>query len=335
MDKERWKWIVTGLLILLALSVAFLVVGAQSGVDWGTVLGLVSPAGIVLLLLLGGLYQMGEALTCRTVVHTRLPQFTLWQAWRIVHLKIFFDVASFGTASIPMQTYALYRLGLHPGAGIGLMTLEYVLHKASVLGYGIFMLAAQFPWLRLSGSAALAYLLPACCVIAVIIAVLVLLCVWEPIQRGADWLICRLPEGGKWGRRKEAWRKQLAALYGESRAFCANKKAVATCFLWNIGKLFALFSIPWVCMDLLGITELTFSQGQLLSSLMLLITGALPNVAGIGPTEFSFLLLFSPYTEELTVAVLALYRLATYYAPFLVSIVPFCTINQGKSSHPQ
>ena len=62
MDKERWKWIVTGLLILLALSVAFLVVGAQSGVDWGTVLGLVSPAGIVLLLLLGGLYQMGEAL---------------------------------------------------------------------------------------------------------------------------------------------------------------------------------------------------------------------------------------------------------------------------------
>ena len=73
MDKERWKWIVTGLLILLALSVAFLVVGAQSGVDWGTVLGLVSPAGIVLLLLLGGLYQMGEALTCRTVLLEHVP----------------------------------------------------------------------------------------------------------------------------------------------------------------------------------------------------------------------------------------------------------------------
>ena len=38
---------------------------------------------------------------------------------------------------------------------------------------------------------------------------------------------------------------------------------------------------------------LNFAQAQLLASLMLLITNALPNVAGVGPMEFAFLLLFA------------------------------------------
>lgn len=34
----------------------------------------------------------------------------------------------------------------------------------------------------------------------------------------------------------------------------------------------------------------------------------------------------------MTMAALALYRMATYYVPFLVSIYPFCTISRGESA---
>ena len=62
---------------------------------------------------------------------------------------------------------------------------------------------------------------------------------------------------------------------------------------------------------------------------MLLLTGALPNVAGVGPTEFAFLLLFAPYAGQSGAALaLVLYRAFTYYLPFLVSIGPFCRMGR-------
>ena len=82
---------------------------------------------------------------------------------------------------------------------------------------------------------------------------------------------------------------------------------------------------------LLGCTALTFGQAQLLAALMLLITNALPNVAGVGPMEFAFLLLFAPWSDT-TVAssALVLYRVATYFFPFLLSVIVFlCEENRS------
>ena len=58
--------------------------------------------------------------------------------------------------------------------------------------------------------------------------------------------------------------------------------------------------------------------------LMLLITSALPNVAGVGPMEFAFLLLFAPWADTaIASSALVLYRMATYFFPFLLSVIVF------------
>lgn len=63
---------------------------------------------------------------------------------------------------------------------------------------------------------------------------------------------------------------------------------------------------------------------MLLASLMLLITSALPNVAGVGPMEFAFLLLFAPWADTaIASSALVLYRVATYFFPFLLSVIVF------------
>ena len=62
----------------------------------------------------------------------------------------------------------------------------------------------------------------------------------------------------------------------------------------------------------------------LLAALMLLITSALPNVAGVGPMEFAFLLLFAPWADTaIASSALVLYRVATYFFPFLLSVIVF------------
>lgn len=57
---------------------------------------------------------------------------------------------------------------------------------------------------------------------------------------------------------------------------------------------------------------------------VLLITSALPNVAGVGPMEFAFLLLFAPWADTaIASSALVLYRVATYFFPFLLSVIVF------------
>lgn len=332
MGGKQKKFLLTGALVLAALTAAFGLLLRGSGAEVVAAFSALSPQGLLLLLVLEGGYQGMEALVCRTMVRTRLPRFSLWQAWKVVHLKIFGDVTSFGTASVPMQAYALRRLGLPAGEGVGMMTLEYVFHKGSILLYASVLLALQWGWLGGEDQGATAYLLPAYGVVALIITCLVLLCLWPGVQRGALWLVDRLPERGKWPQRKASFREQLRRLQTQSQALLGNKGCCARLLLLNAGKLALLFSLPWACMNLLGAACPSFYRMQMLSAMMLLITSALPNVAGVGPTEFAFLLLFTPYAGPSQTAVaLLLYRGVTYYAPFLASIYPFCAINRGKA----
>ena len=61
-------------------------------------------------------------------------------------------------------------------------------------------------------------------------------------------------------------------------------------------------------------------QIQTLSALAHVISSALPNIAGMGSVEAAFLLLFSCYMDAADVSsVLVLYRLSTYFVPFLLS----------------
>lgn len=322
--------LVTGVLALVSITLVFALLLRGSGTELLPALAGLSPWGILIPAALGALYQILEAMICRSIVRVHLPDFPLRQAWRVVHLKVFGDVASFGTASIPMQSYALHRQGLPAGAGVGLMTLEYVFHKLSILLYAAVMLAFQWTWLKQTSRGVTGYLLPACGVIALIICALVLVCTWDRVQRLVLWAADRLPDTQRWNGRKEKLRIQLGALYTQSQALLRDRRCCGKILLLNAAKLFVLFSIPAVCMQALDLACPPFYRVQLLSALMLLITSVLPNVAGAGPAEFAFLLIFTPYVGGDGAALaLILYRAATYYAPFLVSLIPFCTI-QGR-----
>ena len=330
MAYKRKEMILTGILVLLAVTAVLVLLLRDQGGQILSALGALTLRDLVCLLLMEGAYQLTEAMICRTIVRTRIPDFSLFRAWKTVHLKVFGDVASFGTASVPMQMYFLHQNGMPAGAAMGQMTLEYAFHKGSVLLYASGMLCAQWGWLRENAGGVMRYLLPAYGICALIIAALVLICVWPGFQQGALRLIRRLPETGKWPARKAKFQEQIFFLRQESRALFRNGPCCARVILLNMVKLFILFSIPWACMGLLGVTGPAFARMQALSSLMLLITGALPNVAGAGPTEVAFLLIFSGFLGSADAAlVLILYRAATYYTPFLASIFAFCTIWRG------
>ena len=283
-----------------------------------------SAAELVLLPAMGLGYSLLDAAVFFSLVQGRLPSFRYRESVTLTFLTVFGNTTTSGAGSLPLQSYYLYRRGLSAGSGVGLMLLEYILHKTTVLLYAAAVMLAQGSWLRQKMPSLMRYIYPGFAVCGAIIAALALLCTWDRVRQLLEWGIGKLPKDGPWEKRKEEWNKNLEFLYKEAEKLRKNRRACRRAVLFSIVKLSWLYTIPCVCLQMAGAHGLPAGKAFALSSILLLITGALPNVAGAGPTEFAFLLLFEPWNGRATAAgALILYRIATYFFPFLISIGVF------------
>ena len=152
----------------------------------------------------------------------------------------------------------------------------------------------------------------------------VLVCVSPLVQNLARWALGFLPKTEKWQQRRADWLEQLDVLGTESRLLLADKARCVQIFALQALKLFLLFCLPWLCIRFMQLSPLSFARVQLLTSLMLFVSNALPNVAGMGSIETAFLLLYSSFLPSGEVmSVLMLYRIASYYFVFAASAVGF------------
>lgn len=318
MKRFRWKFsqFITLFLVVLVLFLVFREHGQEilqnlRGVPlWGTAL----LCGLALV------YQGLESAVCLCLVRTRLPDFSFPPAFTTTFLGVFGNVATFAAGSIPMQSYYLCRHGLMAGQGVGIMTAEYIFHKTSILVYAAVLLLLQGSWLQSTGPDLFRYLVLGFGICGVIIAALVLLCTWTRLEQLALWGIAHLPDKDPWKSRKESWRANLEALHTEARYVLKNPGCCLRVFLLNGAKLFCLYLTVYLAFRFLSIPVPSLWRVQLLAALMLLITSALPNVAGMGPAELAFLLIFSPYAGSVPASTaLLLYRTATYFFPFAFS----------------
>lgn len=315
---------VLSLLVLLALTGVLVLLFKD---HWSEILSALSQLSfwqVLLVLAVGLSYPVLEGVVAWVIVRSRIPDFKLWQGLDTAWCGTFGNVITLGAGAVPMQTYYLYHCGLPVGPGVGLMTLEYVFHKTTVLLYATVMLLFQHPWLAANTSGVLNYLPLAYVVVAAIIAALVLVCVSPLIQKLARWLLGRLPKTEKWQQRRTSWQEQLDILGEESRRLLADKPRCVLLLALQTLKLFGLFCLPYLCIRFMGFSPLSFAQVQLLTSLMLFLSNALPNVAGMGSIETAFLLVFGSFLSQgETMSVLMLYRIASYYAVIAVSAIGF------------
>lgn len=331
MNKQKYKKIVLNLItITILLTILYLVFRR----DYEAILDCVSNISLLNLFLLLGMgigYQLLDAAVCFTLVHERLPSFPFKQAVEVIYLGVFGNMATSAAGTIPLQGYYLYQQGIQVGSGIGIMILQYVFHKTTVFLYAAFMILLQGKWLKSAIPELVKYIYPGLIVCALIIVFLVLLCTWTPIQQVLLWIISKFPDTGKWVNRKDIWSSNLKALYAESKEMLRNRTCCRNAMILNILKLLWLFTIPFFCMRALNITGITWGRVQTVSAVMLLLTGVLPNMSGAGPAELSFLLLYTPLIGRVSAfSALILYRVATYFFPFLLSIGVFLKVKKAR-----
>lgn len=277
------KKAVISLLVLLALTCIIVFTFKDHWAEITAALAQLSVWQVLAVLAVGISYPLLEGCVAWVIVRSRLPQFKLWQGLDVGWCGTFGNVVTLGAGAVPVQLYYLHKAGLPLGPGAGLMTLEYVFHKSTVLLYATVMLLLQHRW-----------------------------------------LLGFLPKTEKWQQRRADWLEQLEVLGTESRRLLTDKPRCLKIFALQALKLFGLFCLPYLCIRFMGLSPLGFWQVQLLTSLMLFVSNALPNVAGMGSIETAFLLVFGSFLERGEVmSVLMLYRIASYYVVFAASAVGF------------
>ena len=318
------KKTVISLLVLLALTCVIIFMFKDHWAEITAALAQLSLWQVLAVLAVGLTYPLLEGCVAWVIIRSRLPEFKLQQGLDVGWCGTFGNVVTLGAGAVPLQLFYLHKAGLPLGPGAGLMTLEYVFHKSTVLLYATVMLLLQHKWLAANTSGVMTYLPAAYFVVAAVIVVLVLVCVSPLVQNLARWLMGFLPKTEKWQQRRADWQQQLDILGEESRRLLADKPRCLKIFALQALKLFGLFCLPYLCIRFMGLSPLGFWQVQLLTSLMLFVSNALPNVAGMGSIETAFLLVFGSFLSSGEVmSVLMLYRIASYYFVFAASAVGF------------
>ena len=323
MNKKRKRsYLVSAVTLALLFGIFLLVFRGELPEIWQS-LRAVPLRGVLWLLVLGLAYEGMEAALAMVLLRAR-GDIRYADALNATFLAVFGNIATMGAGTLPMQSFYLYRRGLDAGGALGIMASEYVLHKISVLIYATIALLLGGGWLRESASGLARYVGIGYMIGALIVLALTLLYTWDKVLTLVQALLQKLPDTPKWNERREKWAGSLTQLNTEARKVLLVPSVRVRGVAVSLLKLFVLYSIPYFALRLAGCTVLSFAEVQELSSLMLLITSALPNVAGVGPTEFAFLLLFSSWagTAEASSA-LVLYRVATYFFPFLLSVFAF------------
>jgi len=171
------KKAILSLLVLLALTCVVVFIFSSHWSEISTALAQLSFWQVLLVLAIGLTYPLLEGIVCWLIIRCRLPGFTLRRGLDAAFVGIFGNVVGLGAGAVPMESYYLYHCGLPLGPGVGLMTLQYVFHKTTVLLYATVMLLLQHRWLAANTSGVMHYLPAAYCVVALVIVTLVLLCV--------------------------------------------------------------------------------------------------------------------------------------------------------------
>ena len=141
------KKAVFSLLILLALTCVIVLIFRDHWAEITAALAQLNLWQVLVVLALGISYPLLEGFVSYVIVRGRLPGFTLRQGIDNAWCGTFGNVVTLGAGAVPVQTWYLHQAGLPIGPGVGLMTLQYVFHKTTVLLYATVMLLFQHRWL--------------------------------------------------------------------------------------------------------------------------------------------------------------------------------------------
>lgn len=332
---KRWKKV---LFVLLPFSFLGIVLYLMFHENYKTIAEQLSRTKTALLLLMicfGLAYEFLDAAVMGKLVFPKVPNMTFGEMVQLTFLGVCMNITTYGTGIKPAQTFCLSKKGQNPGKAFAILTLPYVFHKATVVIYASVMLLLQNRFLKQSFGDVFHYLLAGYLVSFLVIAGLILLCTSKRLCSFICRLMERLIKQEKWQEKKNKIAESLVNLQTESEEIVKNYRIWFEMIIMNILKLSCWYILPLIGVYAVGgsMESVTVIQIIATAAFMQLIIGVIPTAGGMVSTEVVYTLLFGRLFGSATAgATMILFRLATYYLPFLISIPVVFTMKMYKKA---
>lgn len=244
--------------------------------------------------------------------------------FRMAFMSIFCDVTTMGAATKPLQLWYSYLKGADVGRCTSILIIPYIFQKGMITLFALVLFAFEHEFVstRFGDTVQYVYLGAAGSVLVSI--GLIILCTVPAVYTILMRLIETLLRAPRWDTLRETAREQLGNISRAGREILTDKKVCIILALNSAFKLILLYSIPALSLYAVegSLYGATLSELFTMTAIMKLIMGVLPTSGGVGSLEVVFSLLFAKVFGEVTGGTLmVLFRISTYYIPFLLSIV--------------
>lgn len=291
----------------------------------------------VVILVLGNLYFFIDGFVYWNLLRKEGYQIHYFRCVAIAYMSVFFNVVSFGAGIKPAQVLYLNQKGIEPGKAISIVTMPYIFQKTVIVLYALIMLLFNHTFVVDHFQKTFVYIYMGAGLSILIICFIILLCASEKFHKIVLRIIGFFFKGEKHIKSREFIEMQIGGLREGSLKIVKNPKAwffftgtfVLKMSCWYVIPAIALFASGG---DLAGIT---IGQALTMTALMQLIMGVIPTAGGVGSLEVVFSLLFAAvFGEVMAGACMILYRLATYYVPFVISALMMFFISKDLKKEP-
>lgn len=285
---------------------------------------------------LGNMYYVIDAIVYKILFKKEKIRLSFPRCLLVSYMSVFFNVTTFGAGIKPGQVLYLNRKGVEPGKGLAITTVPYVYHKAVIVGYAILMLLCNNLFVRKNFASTIGYIYFGAGLNLILITVIILLCTARWFHKFLYKLLNAVFRKPKYENFKQKIWNQTAALREGTRELVGNIRMWPLMIVINIIKMTCWYVIPIIAIGASGgsLGGVTIPQAITVTAIMQLIMGVIPTSGGVGSLEVVFSLVFEAvFGKVMAGASMVLYRLATYYIPFLISIV-LVAVAQKDGSRP-
>ena len=275
---------------------------------------------------LGNAYYLIDSFIYKSFLKREKCNVNYLRCVAVAYMSVFFNVTTFGAGIKPAQVAYLHRKGVEPGKAFGILTVPYVFTKSTIVLYALVMLAINNAFVLKNFSDTFGYIYAGVGLSIVIIAVLILLCASEWFHR----IICKLMDiilgRGRLAKYKlnDKIKNFTKNLHDASCEIVRKPLVWIKCIVINVLRQSCWYFVPIIAITAIGgsLGDVTVSEALTVTALMQLLMGVIPASGGVGSLEVVFSLLFAAVFGKITAgSCMIIYRLATYYIPFIISML--------------
>ena len=315
MLRSKKFWFRMAVAAILALVIVYTFYGS-----WREILGQIAQTSVwivVLILLSSVVYHFFEALITWYLARHYRPDFRYRDAVYCAFNCSFYRLSTMGTGTGVAAVLYLEKKGVGYSEATGLYLIQYMLHKISIALYsGIFFLL-NFAVMAANYKNYAPYLILAYGLTVAISFGLILLAVYPKSHQIILWMVKKVNRNGRLDTQIVELELYAKLLEKSAAQLLKDAKSICVIVLMNLVKLCFWYGIPFFI--LLQSAQISLLSSFSVTSLSVMTAAVIPTPVGIGSTELVMTALYGVLTDvETAAAVTLLYRIATFYFPFVL-----------------